>query len=144
MRSERGQASVIIIGFAMVIVLLIVVVIDASAAYLKRQSLDTLADGAALHGADLAAQGDEVYSGGLGAGDLDLSRAEAHAAVRTYLRDVGAHRDHPGLRYTVTVQGERIVVRITAPADLPLQLPGTQVDPSVTAAGSAVVRPDTG
>lgn len=143
-RGDTGQASVIIVGFAMVILLLVVVVVDASAAYLKRQSLDSLADGAALRGADVAAQGQEVYSGGLDEGDLDLSRAEAHAGVGAYLAAVGATRDHPGLRYTVAVRGERIVVRISAPADLPLRLPGTDVDPTVTATGSAVVRPDVG
>ncbi|QYJ04246.1 hypothetical protein KUV85_00765 [Nocardioides panacisoli] len=140
--SDRGQASVIIVGFAFVILMLVVVVVDASAAYLKRQSLDSLADGAALRGADLAAQGEEVYSGGLDEGDLALSRAEAHAAVRTYLREVGARRDHPGLTYTVSVSADRIVVRVTAPADLPLQLPGGAIDTTVTSTGSAVVRPE--
>lgn len=143
-RGEAGQASVIIIGFAMVVLLLVVVVIDASAAYLTRQQLDSLADGAALHGADQAAQGQEVYSGGLAEGDLDLSRPEAHDAVGAYLADVGARRDHPGLRWSVTVQDERVVVRISAPADLPLRFPGVDLDPTVTAAGSAVVRPDPG
>lgn len=142
--SERGQASVIIVGFAFVIVMLVVVVVDASAAYLKRQGLDSLADGAALRGADLAAQGQEVYAGGLDGGDLTLSRAEAHAGVGSYLREVGAERDHPGLDYTVTVRGDRIIVRVSAPADLPLQLPGSPVDPTVTSTGSAVVRPETG
>lgn len=140
-RDDRGQATVIIVGFAMVILLLVVVVVDASAAYLKRQSLNALADGAALHGADLAAQGTEVYSGGLDDGDLSLSHAEAAAAVRSYLHDVGATQDHPGLRYTVAVRGDRIVVSINAPADLPLQLPGSPVDPRVSSTGSAVVRP---
>lgn len=139
---ERGQASVVIVGFAFVIVMLIVVVIDASAAYLKRQDLNALADGAALRGADLAAQGEEVYTGGLDGTDLALTRAEAHAAVATHLRSIGAHRDHPGLRYTVTVRDDRIVVRVSAPADLPLQLPGSPVDTTVSSTGSAVVRPE--
>ena len=88
-RDERGQASVIIIGFALVVLLLVVVVVDAGAAYLKRQSLDSLADGAALYGADAAAEGRDVYSGGLGQDDLDLSADVARAAVRDYLRSQG-------------------------------------------------------
>lgn len=143
-RGETGQVSVIIIGFAVVILLLVVVVLDASAAYLKRQDLDSLADGAALHGADRAAQGAEVYAGGLDEGDLELSPREARVAVSAYLAEVGAPRAHPGLRWRVTVRDERIVVRISAPADLPLQLPGTEVDPTVTATGAAVVRPGVG
>jgi uncharacterized membrane protein len=52
---ERGQVSVLIIGFALLIAMLVAVVIDATAAYIQRQGLDSLADGAALRGADLGA-----------------------------------------------------------------------------------------
>ncbi len=51
-RDEAGQATVLIIGFAVVLAMVVAVVTDASAAYLQRQGLDTLADGAALAGAD--------------------------------------------------------------------------------------------
>ena len=141
-RDQRGQASVIIIGFALVVLLLIVVVIDASAAYLKRQSLDSLADGAALYGADAAAEGRDVYSGGLGERDLRLSADVARAAVRTYLADAGAYAAHPGLRATISVDSTSVRVVITAPVDLPLTLPGGPEDPRVRAIGSAVVRPE--
>ena len=55
-----------IIGFALVLAMLVALVTDASAAYLRRQGLDTLADGAALRGADL---------GATGRGDLHRRRA---------------------------------------------------------------------
>jgi uncharacterized membrane protein len=142
-RDERGQSSVIIIGFAVVVLLLVVVVVDAGAAYLKRQSLDSLADGAALYGADAAAEGRDVYSGGLGQDDdLDLSSDVAGAAVRDYLRSAGAYDAHPGLRVSVAVSGDRLVVEIVAPVDLPLDLPGGPERPTVGATGSAVVRPE--
>ena len=48
-RDEQGQVTLLIIGFAGMLLMAIVVVIDASAAYLRRQGLDNLADGAALH-----------------------------------------------------------------------------------------------
>ena len=51
--SEEGQVTLLIIGFAGILLMAIVVVIDASAAYLQRQGLDNLADGAALY-AELA------------------------------------------------------------------------------------------
>ena len=51
-RDQAGQATVMIVGFAVVLAMLMVTVVDASAAYLQRQGLDTLADGAALRGAD--------------------------------------------------------------------------------------------
>lgn len=141
-RDERGQTSVMIIGFAVVVLLLVVVVVDAGAAYLKRQSLDSLADGAALYGADAAAEGRDVYSGGLGHDDLDLSADVARAAVRDYLRSAGAYDAHPGLRVSVAVSGDRLVVEIVAPVDLPLDLPGGPERPTVSATGSAVVRPE--
>ncbi len=141
-RDQRGQASVLIIGFAVIVLLLVVVVVDAGAAYLKRQSLDSLADGAALYGADAAAEGHDVYSGGLGHDDLDLSADVARAAVHDYLRSAGAYGAHPGLRVSVAVRGDRLVVEIAAPVDLPLDLPGGPERPTVAATGSAVVRPE--
>ena len=50
-RDQRGQMSVMIVGFALVIMLAIAAVTDASAAYLQHSGLDTVADGAALAGA---------------------------------------------------------------------------------------------
>lgn len=142
MRDQRGSSTPMIIGFAAVILLLVAVVVDASAAYLARQRLDELADGAALQGADLGAQGSDAYDGGLGTSDLSISRAEAEAAVRAFLRDSGAMRDHPGLRAVVRVDGDRVVVELTAPVDLPLSLPGGPADPSIRSTGSAVVDPE--
>ena len=65
-RSESGQATILIVGLATVLAMGVAVVTDASAAYLQRQGLDNLADGAALAGADLGAAGDDVYTGGIG------------------------------------------------------------------------------
>jgi hypothetical protein len=143
-RDERGQTSVLIVGFAVVVLMLIAVVVDATAAYIQRQGLSTLADGAALRGADVGATGEEVYAGGVGDDRLDLARARARSAVRGYLRDVGAHARYPGLSYTVTIDrgSERVVVRLRAPLDLPLTFPGSPETASVSATGSAVVQPD--
>lgn len=142
MRSGRGSAAPLIVALVAVVLLLVAVVVDASAAYLTRQRLDELADGAALQGADLGAQGRDVYDGGLASGPLAVSRAEAERAVLAYLRDAGATRDHPGLRVTVRVDGGRVVVELVAPVDLPLGLPGAPDRSMVHARGSAVVEPE--
>ncbi|HWJ83085.1 MAG TPA: pilus assembly protein TadG-related protein [Nocardioides sp.] len=139
---ERGQASLMIIGFAVVIVSLIVVVVDASVAFLERQGLDNLADGAALYGADQAAEGTDVYTGGIGHGDLDLTAARARAGVLEYLRKTGAYADHPGLSAAVSVHGDAVVVRLSARVDLPFSVPGGPESARVASTGSAVVRPD--
>lgn len=143
-RDERGQVTVLIVGFAVVLAMGIAVVIDASAAYLQRQGLDTLADGAALRGADLGATGEDVYAGGVGERPLALTEAQARAAVRGYLSDVGAFRKYPGLSYDIDVRAgaDAVVVRLEAPLDLPLTIPGSPDHPVVGATGSAVVDPE--
>ena len=141
-RDERGQATVLIVGFAVLLAMVIAVVIDASAAYLQRQGLDTLADGAALHGADLGATGEDVYQGGVPEETLALTAGRARTAVGAYLRDAGAHARYPGLTYSVRVDGDRVEVSLRAPLDLPLSIPGSPERATVGAEGSAVVGVD--
>ncbi len=52
MRREDGQITVMTIGFFVFLGLLAVVVVNSSAAFLQRQQLDNVADGAALAAAD--------------------------------------------------------------------------------------------
>lgn len=139
---ERGSVSPLIVGFAIVILMTIAVVVDASAAYLKRQDLATLAEGAALQGADLGGEGREVYRRGVTDEPLALTPSAARAAVASYLRSVGAYADHPGLAVAVTVSGPRVEVRLTAPAELPLTFPGTPGSAAVSGTGSAVADPE--
>jgi hypothetical protein len=141
-RDERGQSTVLIVGFAGVLAMVIALVVDTSAAYLQRQGLDTLADGAALHGADLGATGEDVYQGGVPDETLALTPGRARAAVGAYLAASGAYARYPGLSYTVLVQGDRIEVRLSAPLDLPLSIPGSPERATVGASGSAVVGVD--
>jgi hypothetical protein len=90
-RDETGSTIPLIIGLCGVLAMGVAVVTDASAAYLQRQGLDNLADGAALAGADLGAAGDDVYTGGLGDERLAITEAEARATVIDYLARAGAH-----------------------------------------------------
>ncbi len=141
-RDERGQATVLIVGFAVLIAMVVALVVDASAAYLQRQGLDTLADGAALRGADLGATGEDVYQGGVPQDTLALTAAQARAAVTAYLRDAGAYTRYPGLSFTVRIDGDRVEVSLHAPVDLPLSIPGSPGRATIGAHGSAVVGVD--
>ena len=141
-RDERGQATVLIVGFAGVLAMVIALVVDTSAAYLQRQGLDTLADGAALRGADLGATGEDVYQGGVPEDTLALTPGRARQAVAAYLSAAGAYAGYPGLSFTVRVQGDRVEVHLTAPLDLPLSIPGSPERASIGATGSAVVSVD--
>lgn len=141
---ERGSTIPLIIGFALVLAMVVAFVVDASAAYLRRQALDTLADGAALESADLGAAGTEVYRGGLDAEDLRLSPDAAQRAVDDYLARVGAYDRYPGLQASVSVDptAHRVRVHLHAPLHLPLTVPGSPSRPSVGAEGEAVVAVD--
>jgi hypothetical protein len=138
--------TLLIVGLAVILMTAIAVVVDASAAYLQRQDLATLADGAALAGADAGSRNEpDLYTGGI-AGDprLDLQQQVARAAVVEHLRSTGAYSDHPGLSWSLTLVdgGESVVVRVRAPLDLPLTFPGAPQSAPVSASASASVQLD--
>ena len=143
-RAESGQATVMIVGLATVLAMGVAVVTDASAAYLQRQGLDSLADGAALAGADLGAAGTDVYDGGIRDGRLAVTQAEARAAVHDYLERADAFAKYPGLQAYVDADpaAQSVRVRLTAPLRLPLKVPGGQESALIGATGAAVVAVD--
>jgi uncharacterized membrane protein len=140
---QRGQATLMIIGFAVVLLMMAAVVTDASAAYLQRQGLDTIADGAALTAADAGASGSEAYGEGLG-DDLVLDADVTRSAVADYLRRVGAATRYPGLTTQVSVDptSQRVVVTVHAPVHLPLHVPGSPAQASIGASSAATVGVD--
>ena len=136
-RSDHGQVTVMIVGFFLVLGLLTAVVVDASAAYLRNQSLNSLADGAALAAVD-GIEGEQVYHGDLDdLAELDPELAERY--VEQYLIDVGAFEAYPGLERSVELQDDRAVVELTAPLRLPLTPPGWDDSTVITGEASAVV-----
>ncbi len=145
-RQESGQTTVLIVGLAVVLLMAIGVVVDATAAYLHRQGLTNVADGAALAGADAGSRNEAaLYGEGLGSATrLEQQRAVAEAAVVDYLRATGAHGDYPGLTWEVTLDPTRdsVVVSVRAPLDLPLTVPGSPERASVSARAAAVVQLD--
>jgi uncharacterized membrane protein len=136
-RSEHGQTTLLLVGFAVVALLMVGVVVDASAAYLRRQGLDTLADGAALAAAD-GIQGRQVYETGLGE-RAGIDPALAQALVADYIAASTAVQEQPGLRYAVDASADRIVVRIWAPLDLPITPPGWAERPVISATAASYV-----
>lgn len=131
--------TLLIIGFASILLMAIVVVIDASAAYLQRQGLDNLADGAAFYGADLGSAG--IYEQGLDGERLTQQEAAVEAAVRDYLVRSGAPAKYPGIDVGVRVDpvGRSVTVRLSAPLRLPLRIPGSPGNAMVGASSTAAV-----
>lgn len=141
---ERGSTAPLIIGFVVVILVLIAAVTDATAAFLDRQSLESLADDAALQGADLGAQGREVYTGDGAGSRLEQSSEPARRAVTAYLAQVGAADRFPGVTPQVRVDGaERTVtVELCAQVQLPLGVPGLSRSATVCGTGQAATTQD--
>jgi hypothetical protein len=134
---DCGQTSLLIVGFTAVVVMMVALVVDASAAYLQRQGLHSVADGAALAAAD-GVQGEHVYTEGLADyAAVDPVAARPNAAA--YLETVGAAERYPGLRYDVTVERDSVVVRVRAPLDLPLTPPGWTPRATISATAAALV-----
>lgn len=82
-RGEEGSTIPLVIGFGVLALLLVLVVAAASSLYLERKRLFTLADGAALVGAEAFDLADVTATpDGLRA---ELEPAEVRAAVSEYL-----------------------------------------------------------
>jgi len=120
-RQEAGQTSILLVGFFVVVALLVVVVVDASAAYLRRQRLDSLADGAALAAVD-GIRGDQLYVQGLGE-RATVDPAVARTFVADYLARTAGGR-YAGLRWTLTTTVDSVEVQVSAPLELPIAPPG--------------------
>ena len=136
-RDQRGQTTLLIVGLCVVAMLLIGVVVDASAAYLRHSGLDSLADGAALAAAD-GIQGRQVYEGGL-TERAEIDPLVARALVGEYLEAGTAAQRYPGLSYRVDARTDRVVVRVAAPLDLPIAPPGWSGRPVITSTAASLV-----
>jgi uncharacterized membrane protein len=136
-RDQAGQTGLLIVGLAIVVAMMVGVVVDASAAYLRRQGLDSLADGAALAAAD-GVQGEQVYRGGLGT-RAEIDPLAAEAFVRSYLAASGAAVKYPGFTYTVDAGAGLVVVHVAAPLMLPITPPGWAKRPWISATSASMV-----
>ena len=138
MTDQRGQTSVLIVGFFLVATLLVVVVVDASAAYLRRQRLDSLADAAALAATEGVAE-DRLYTEGVGS-EVELDPLAARREVTAHLHRVGAFRNYPGLAYQVSTSGDAVRVRVSTPLDLPITPPAWAESTRVSGSAASYVE----
>lgn len=136
---ERGQTTLMILGLVAVLVLIALAVTDLSAVYLRHSRLNTVADGAALAGVD-AIDADQVYTSGIG-DDPQLSETLARRYVAAYMSGAGVFQRFPGLTYSVSVEGNEIVVSVAWTDDLPVRISGVADRTTVRSTGSAVLEP---
>jgi len=117
-RREGGTISVITTGFFVVLGLLAVVVVNASAAFLQRQELDNLADGAALAAADGLNRAD-FYRRGVS----DHTRIDQAEARRLVLRYLAASGERVTAMHVSSV-GDKVQVRLERSVALTIAPPG--------------------
>jgi uncharacterized membrane protein len=111
---ETGSVSLLILGFALILVLAIVGITAVSEVYLTRRSLASVADGAALAGAQSVDE-TAVVVGEPGA-HRRLDPATVEAAVAANLEAVGAPRLMSGFGYAVGLDAGGTVVLVTVHA----------------------------
>jgi hypothetical protein len=117
---ERGQVTLLVLGFTVVAILLIVGTVAVTSVQLSRMRLLDAADGAALDAADSLDVG--AYEGGF-VDAVAVNSASVSATAQRYL----VERSRPAsiLRWQVapgtgSPDGQTAVVHITGEADLPL------------------------
>ncbi|MFK4087790.1 pilus assembly protein TadG-related protein [Kribbella sp. NPDC020789] len=133
---ERGQITVLVIGFTFVILLMIVVVTDISKVFLVRRDLDATADGAVLAAANgLAA----IYAQPAADGNAELDPDQARRLTAEYLDQVAASNRFDGLDWSADVTGTTVTVQLTSTVELPFQPPGFPGSADIATEASAVV-----
>jgi uncharacterized membrane protein len=128
-RRERGTVTVMTIGFLMLLGLLTVVVVNASAAFLERQQLNNLADGAALAAADGL---DEA--GFYTERRVVLDSVEARRLVSDYLAGEEVQV------VDVSADGDTVSVHLERNLDLALTPPGWTSSTTIVADATSQLR----
>lgn len=106
-RDEEGTILLLTLGCLVIALMLVVVVVDASAVFLARRSLASEADGASIAAAQAVAK-PVVYANGAGA-RLPLAEVQAEVARYAAGADLQASVEHGTDGDTVVVTGRRSV-----------------------------------
>lgn len=128
-RAEHGNVCVTTIGFLVVVGLMTVVVVNASAAFLAKQELNNLADGAALSAADGLDEA-SFYTGA----DVRLQPDRARELVARYLTD------RPARVVDVALDDDRVRVALERDLSLRLVPPGWFGSTRITAEATSQLR----
>lgn len=129
MRRESGSITVMTVGFLLFLGLLAVVVVNSSAAFLQRQQLDNIADGAALAAADGLSE-DAFYR----TGEVTLDDRQARRLVRDYVtgNDIRIVR--------VQTEGGQVSVRLERTVGLAFAPPGWGSRTTIVSEATAQLR----
>ncbi|WP_293786184.1 pilus assembly protein TadG-related protein [uncultured Aeromicrobium sp.] len=127
---EHGQITVLTVGFLLILGLVTVLVVNASASFLERRELLSIADRAALTAADGLAR-DRLYRQGVDH-DVPIDTAEAQRlAAAVVPTDTALH---------VRVDGGAVHVRLERFHALPITPPGWRDGARIVAESTAQLR----
>jgi Flp pilus assembly protein TadG len=128
-RDEHGTITVMTVGFLVFLGLLVVVVVNASDAFLQRRELDNLADGAALAAVD-GLDRDAFYTGG----DVAVDAEQARRLVATYVAGADARV------VSVRTTDDQVLVRLERSVRLALRPPGLPSTTTVVSEATGQLR----
>jgi Flp pilus assembly protein TadG len=128
-RDEAGTITVVTIGFLLMLGLLTVVVVDSSVAFLERQRLNNLADGAALAAADGLDEA-RFYT----RHRVALDPEQAQRLVGDYLAG------EPVRAIGVSTKGDSVTVHLEREIGLALAPPGWQSRTTIVSDATAQLR----
>jgi Flp pilus assembly protein TadG len=131
LKGDDGQLLILIAFFAVVLILFVAVIVDASAAFLARRSLASQADGAAL----AAAQNLDLDAFYNGPGGESLPLADVSETARDYV-----DANFPGteiLDVHLSNDGTAVTLTLRKHLRLPLSPPGYGDGVDVTASATA-------
>lgn len=131
---ESGQITVMTIGFFVFLGLLAVVVINASAAFLERQELSNLADGAALAAADGLSR-DDFYRNGVDS-EVELDPEEVRQLVASYVAASG----ETVRAVSVSATGDEVRVRMERTVSVAIAPPGWTSQTTIVAEATSQLR----
>lgn len=115
---DHGTVLVLALGLVVVVLMGVVVLVTASAAFLQRRALVTVADAAAISGAQ-AIDLDAYYRDGATAATA-LDRSAVPGRVRGLLDQFGRDLPEGMVVEEVSSDGHRVRVVLSAPLRLPL------------------------
>jgi len=119
-RGDQGSVTLFVLGFCLVLLTALAGVAAASSVYVTRRALSSIADGAAVAGADAVRESDVL--GGAPPADLRLDGPAAQAAAARAIELSGAGSTLEDFAWSGRLDaGDReVVVTTSATADIPL------------------------
>lgn len=139
MKNDEGSVLVLGVGLSVITIALITTLVNISTVWIARNSLDSVADGAAL-AAVQAIDTKSVYTKGIG-GNLRLNAAQARARAQAYVNRASTQGDVHRPRITsITVGVQTVSITLASDITLPFAYLSTTHLVTATSRANAVNR----